>query len=97
MPGKKLTFSLGQKTRLMVIIIAVSVCLVLNVFSYTHYRKEMYDRYEDFAMNIGAIAASRINPDKIEHYIETCEKDEEYEETLSLLCDIQQNGGVRYL
>ncbi len=90
-------FPIRRKITLMVFVIALSLSAILIVTSYTHYRTEMFEHYENFAMNVGAVAASQIDPDRIQGYLETGVKDEEYERTFSILCDIRENGGVEYL
>ena len=97
MEQKKTTFPLSRKLALMVAAIALSLSVVLIVLSYQHYKSEMYAHYEEFAMNIGAVAASQLDPDRIQYYLDTGEKDEAYETAFETLCDIQRNGGVMYL
>ena len=97
MSKEKMRFPIRRKITLMVFVIALSLSAILIVTSYTHYRTEMFEHYENFAMNIGAVAASQIDPDRIQGYLETGVKDEEYERTFSILCDIRENGGVEYL
>ena len=97
MSKEKMRFPIRRKITLMVFVIALSLSAILIVTSYTHYRTEMFEHYENFAMNIGAVAASQIDPDRIQGYLETGVRDEEYERTFSILCDIRENGGVEYL
>ena len=79
MEHEKIRFPLSRKIALMVIAIGLSVSAVLITMSYVHYRSEMINHYETFARNIAAVAASQLNPDRIQHYLDTGEKDEEYE------------------
>ena len=97
MENKKIRFPLSRKIALMLLVMAIILSAVLIVLSYTHYRSEMYEHYEDFAWNIGSIAASQLDPDKIEGYLETGEADADYERSYAILCDIRENGGVMYL
>ncbi len=97
MEQKKRTFPLSRKLALMVAAIALTLSAVLIILSYVHYRNEMYAHYEEFAMNIGAVAASQLDPDRIQYYLDTCEKDEAYQAAYQTLCDIRENGGVMYL
>lgn len=97
MEHEKIRFPLSRKIALMVIAIGLSVSAVLITMSYVHYRSEMINHYETFARNIAAVAASQLNPDRIQHYLDTGEKDEEYEASFKVLCDIRENGGVMYL
>ncbi len=97
MEERKTKFPLSRKLALMVALIGLTLSAVLILMSYTHYRGEMYAHYEKFAMNIGAVAASQLDPDRIQHYLDTGEKDEAYETSFKTLCDIRENGGVMYL
>ncbi|MBR0219358.1 MAG: PP2C family protein-serine/threonine phosphatase [Clostridia bacterium] len=97
MRQKKKLFPLSRKLALMVAFITLSLSAVMIVLSYEHYKTEMYAHYEEFAMNVGAVAASQLDPDRIQYYLDTGEKDEAYETAFKTLCDIQQNGGVMYL
>ena len=97
MENKKIRFPLSRKIALMLLVMAILLSAVLIVLSYTHYRSEMYEHYEEFAWNVGSIAASQLDPDKIEGYLETGEPDEDYEQRFAILCDIRENGGVMYL
>ncbi|MBQ6961123.1 MAG: PP2C family protein-serine/threonine phosphatase [Clostridia bacterium] len=94
---KKKMFPLSRKLALMVAAITLSLSAVMIVLSYEHYKTEMYAHYEEFAMNVGAVAASQLDPDRIQYYLDTGEKDEAYETAYKTLCDIRENGGVMYL
>ncbi len=93
----KVRFPLSRKITLLVLVIAISLSSVLIVSSYFHYRSEMYEHYEEFAMNIGAIAASQLNPDNFQTYLDTKVPDEEYMEAYTTLCQIREHGGIMYL
>ena len=90
-------FPLSRKLALMVAAITLSLSAVMILLNYTHYKTEMYAHYEEVAMNIGAVAASQLDPDRIQYYLDTGEKDEAYETAYKTLCDIRENGGVMYL
>ena len=94
---RKMTFSLRKKTAVMVMGIALLLSTILIALSYYHYRSEMYEHYEEFAMNIAAVAASQLDPDRIDGWLETGEKDEAYEKSFETLCKIREHGGVEYL
>ena len=97
MKKNKMRFPLSRKIALMLLVIAVILSSVLIFTSYTHYRSEMYEHYEDFAWSIGSVAASQLDPDKIDSYLEMEEPDEDYQRSFDVLCDIRENGGVMYL
>ena len=93
----KIKLPLRRKIALMITAFALLLSLVLIVLNYYHYRQEMFKKHEEFAMNIGAIAASQLDPDRIQTYLDTGEPDAEYEEAYRILCQIRENGGVKYL
>ena len=95
--GQRKMFPLSRKLTLMVAAITLSLSVVMILLNYEHYKTEMYAHYEEFAMNIGAVAASQLDPDRIQYYLDTGEKDEAYEKVYKTLCDIRENGGVMYL
>ena len=97
MEEKKFRMSLSRKMAVLVTVFTLALSAALIAMSYFYYRNEMMEDYERFAMNIGAIAASQLNPDKIQGYLESGEADEEYERAYRTLCQIRENGGVEYL
>ena len=94
---RKVQFPLSRKMAILVLAVAATLSTVLISLTYFHYRQEMYEHYEKFAMNVAGIAASQLNPDKIQTYLDTGVKDEEYEKAFKILCDIREKGGVKYL
>ena len=94
---EKIRFPLSRRLTLMVLGAVLALSILQVALSYMHYRREMLEHYERTAMNIGAVAASQLEPDRIQHYLDTGETDEAYDESYRILCDIQQNAGVRYL
>ncbi len=94
---EKKLFPLSRKVALTVIAIVVSLSTLLITLSYYHYRTEMFGHYERFAMNIASVAATQLDPDKIDTWLSTGEKDEDYEKSFDVLCDIREKGGIEYL
>ena len=97
MKKEKIKFPLSRKIALMVVFLALILGFLLIVANYIHYQDVMLEHYEHDAMNIGAIAASQIDPDRIQHYLDTGERDEEYERVYRILSDIRANSGTEYL
>lgn len=85
--------------KIIFLILCITLCLssVLIMFSYNYYRNTIFAHYETVATNIAKIAAAQINKDKIQYYVETLDKDEEYMDTYEKLCTIRENGGIMYL
>ena len=97
MKNEKIKLPLSRKLAWMVIIFALFMSLALIALSFYHYKNEMHKNYEKFAMHIAEVAASQLNPDKIQTYLDTGKPDEEYLIAYDTLCDIQRHGGIEYL
>ncbi|MBE5996978.1 MAG: HAMP domain-containing protein [Lachnospiraceae bacterium] len=97
MKKKIFRHSLSQRITVNMILYAVLLNALLITLTYFYYKEKMFDKYETFATNIARTAASQLDPDKIQHYLDTGEKDEEYETAYDTLCDIHQNSGIMYL
>ena len=97
MDNKTIKFPLSRKIALLVIAFLLLLNSLVIAISYNHYKRKMFDDYARFAMDIAAVAAAQLNPDKFDMYLETGVKDAKYEQAFDILCDIQQNGGIEYL
>ncbi len=97
MKKRKTGMTLSRKLALMVIIFALLLFTSLIALSIAHYYREMYEKHEEYAVNIAGIAASQLDPDKIQTYLDSGVKDEEYDRAYETLCKIRENGGVQYL
>ena len=85
MGKKKVRLPLSRKIAIVVLLFALLLSAVQIFMSYTHYKSERYADYEKFASDIAAVAASQINPDLIEGWLEKGEPDEEYKKTFETL------------
>ena len=97
MEKQKVRMPLSRKIAIMVLAFALALSFVLIAMSYFHYKNEMFDDYEKFATNIAAVAASQIDPDNIQTWLDTGEPDEEYEQTYDRLSLVLENAGIEYL
>ena len=97
MEKKRVKSPLSRTIALRFTAFAFLLSAALIASSYLHYKTEMYEKFEQFAMNIAAVAASHLNPDKISTYLETGQKDEDYEHAYQILCQIREKGGIEYL
>ena len=97
MEKQKVRTPLSRKIAIMVLMFALALSFVLIAMSYFHYKNEMFDDYEKFATNIAAVAASQIDPDNIQTWLDTGEPDEEYEQTYDRLSKVLENAGIEYL
>ncbi len=94
---KKIKHPLSRKIALMVIAFSLLLNLVAVAVSFFHYKREMHENYELFAMNIASVAAAHLNPDKFQYWLDSGEKDEEYLRAYQELCLIRENGGIEFL
>jgi sigma-B regulation protein RsbU (phosphoserine phosphatase) len=97
MKNSKVTFPLSRKIAVMVIAIAIILSTVLIAAFTEHYRQEMIDDFERMAMDVAAIAATQLNPDKFQTYLDTGVKDEEYEKAFEQLSKFRESADVEYL
>ena len=97
MNDTKVKFPLSRKMAVMVIAIAVILSTVLIAVSTAHYKREMIDDFERMGMDVAAIAASQLDPDRFQKYLDTGVKDKEYLQDFNLLCDIRESADVEYV
>ena len=97
MGKKSVKIPLSRKIAVMVLVFAIALSAVSIAMSYFHYKREMFDDYEKFGMNIAAVAATAIDPDLVQTWLEAEDPGEEYEQTYEALCRIRENGGVEFL
>ena len=97
MKKEKIQFPIGRKIALMAILLALTLSVQMIVFNYINYRDEMFEHYEHDTEKVCRGVASRLEADRIAHYLETGEKDEEYYQDYNTICSIQRNTGVEYI
>ena len=94
---KKIRFTVSRKIGLMVVLITLSLSLLLIALCYSYYKEAMFRHYAVFARNIGELAATELDTDRLGTYLDTLEKDGEYEREYRELCRIQEHSGIEYL
>jgi len=77
---KFFTAKVNRKVAGLCILLAMVICIGTCIGGYIQYRDSIYERYNNFAYEIGEVARSYVNGDKILSYLETGETDEEYDE-----------------
>ena len=92
MKNSKVTFPLSRKIAVMVIAIAIILSTVLIAAFTEHYRQEMIEDFERMAMDVAAIAATQLNPDKFQTYLDTGVKDEEFEKAFEQLSKFRESA-----
>ena len=97
MKNSKVTFPLSRKIAVMVIAIAIILSTVLIAAFTEHYRQEMIEDFERMAMDVAAIAATQLNPDKFQTYLDTGVKDEEHKNASEQPSKFRESADVEYL
>ena len=97
MKKEKIKFPLSRKIACMAVALAMCLSLQMIVFNYLNYRDEMFEHFEHDARKICVGVSARIDADRIAHYLETGEKDDDYYRAYTNLCNIQRNTGVEYI
>ncbi len=65
-------------------------------FSYATYEQNLREQLTDTTTNLARTMADIVDPWSIDRYLETGEKDAEYERTLALLREVQRNNELVY-
>ena len=95
MPDKyKIRFSMGMKSALNIIVIAILIGGAAVVFSYQAYRSNLDEQMIHTADNLAVATAAQIDPDSIDRYLSSGETDEEYERVQARLLEIQEYYGI---
>ena len=95
MPDKyKIRFSMGMKSALNIIVIAILIGGAAVVFSYQAYRSNLDEQMIHTADNLAVATAAQIDPDSIDRYLASGETDEEYERVQARLLEIQEYYGI---
>lgn len=93
---KNVRLSLGLKTALGIMFIAVVLSAVAIMFGYRTYKTALDEQLIKTAYNLAATMAAEVNADSIERYLESGAVDEAYFETRERLVNIQQNNDIVY-
>lgn len=88
--------SLGAKMTLVITLIALIIGGTAIAFSYATYEQSLREQLGDTTTNLARTMAELVDPYSIDRYLETGEKDAEYERTLALLRDVQRNNELVY-
>ena len=95
MPDKyKIRFSMGMKSALNIIMIAILIGGAAVIFSYQAYRNNLDEQMIHTAKNLAAATAAQVDPASIDRYLSSGETDEEYERVQARLLEIQEYYGV---
>lgn len=86
--------SLKTKAVMGIILMTLVIGVTAVFLSYRLYSNAMDEHYMNLAVNLAHTAADMVDSQKIQYYVETLDKDEEYDNQLDILRQIQQANDV---
>lgn len=89
--------TLNTKTTIVILFITLLMMAVSILISYSVYAETMDDHYKMLVEKIGRTTAKMVDGDKIEQYLATKEKDEEYDVILNTLFDLKESNDCKFL
>ncbi len=89
--------SLGAKTTLGILAIALILSAIGIVVSYQNYASTMDEHYKTLALNLARTAAASLDADALPGYLDTLKTDDAYNRTFSRLLSLKENNDVEYL
>ena len=94
---KKIRFTLGKKTVLMVLTMSVILCATALFISYRTYHARTTAFYEQLGYNVVKTLASQLDPKALDQYYETQTMDEQYYKVQDFIADLVESSEVEYL
>ena len=95
---KRKDVGLRKKIICIICILILLMSIVLVLISYKAFYDAHINFYHDKALGIVKMLAEEVDGDKVSYYIETCDKDEEYDEMLKHFNRVKENtSGLSYL
>ena len=87
---------INVKMSLICILMAILICAGCCVSGFLQYRDSIYKSSNNFAYEIGQVARSFVNGDKIASYLETKEIDDEYKQMQDSIYNLYRNTDILY-
>ena len=97
MSEKKKGLSLGSRLTALILFMAATLSTVTVMAGYHIYKVSMERQYVEYGRSLASIVAGLIDPDSIDRYLETLEKDEAYERTLRRIRMMKKESGAVYM
>ena len=94
---RKFRVTLGTQIVIMVLTMSVVLCATALFVNYHAYKNRMMGIYEEMGENLSRTLLSRVEPEELDRYYETLERDERYYEIQRFLIDLAENNDVEYL
>lgn len=95
-PGK-IRFGISKKLLLPVILLTILICVISTVSGYYQYQNTIRKLYNDNGYVVGNVILDNIDHDKIGHYAQTWEEDEDYAEIADYLKEVEKASGVAFI
>lgn len=93
----KVRVGLRMKFILLFLVFSAAIAVSMIYVVQLNYGSAIVDKYYNYAIGIAKLSASVLDGDRIIHYAETLEADEEYQEDLARLDNIKMTTGAYYL
>ncbi|MGI6105606.1 MAG: hypothetical protein ACOYD7_05370 [Raoultibacter sp.] len=94
---QKIRRSLGMKFSILIALMSLIMGFLIIFIGYQLYYQQSIEEYSARGDALVRGTAEVVNWDKIAHYAETLETDDEYDETLEEMRTLAHSGGVEYL
>ena len=89
--------TLGTQIVLMILTMSIVLCVTALFVNYYTYKNRMMGIYEEMGENLGRTLISRVQPEELDRYYETLERDERYYDIQRFIVDLAENNDVEYL
>lgn len=94
---RKFRVTLGAQIVIMILTMSIVLCATALFVNYYTYKNRMMGIYEEMGENLSRTLLSRVQPEELDRYYETLERDERYYEIQRFLIDLAENNDVEYL
>ena len=87
--------TLGTQIVLMILTMSIVLCVTALFVNYYTYKNRMMGIYEEMGENLGRTLISRVQPEELDRYYETLERDERYYDIQRFIVDLAENKDVQ--
>lgn len=94
---RKFRVTMGTQIVVMVLTMSVVLCATALFVNYYAYKNRMMGIYEEMGENLSRTLLSRVEPEELDRYYETLERDDRYYDIQRFLIDLAENNDVEYL
>lgn len=94
---RKFRVTLGTQIVIMILTMSIVLCATALFVNYYTYKNRMMGIYEEMGENLSRTLLSRVQPEELDRYYETLERDDRYYEIQRFITDLAENNDVEYL